>query len=217
MTSSPPSVGPKDKSDWLNVVMIGNRYFEQPMQGKKENKVFVDKVTKQELKLLQKDINSIIQPLYRQVPPRDLGNPGHGKLKADQWKTCIEFDIPVSVAQLWSRETCPPGQDWDVTACRDKVFQSIMHLAITVHWGTSYQISEHHSQLFEENMVAYLDSCWNYTLTFNFAQITTQPSTLVPSSCNLDLCIAGGCFHLKGSLVSYRKLTQIARMGKCNI
>ena len=60
MTSLPPSVGPKDENDWLNVVMIGNGYFEQPMQGKKENEVFVDKVTKQELKLLQKDINSII-------------------------------------------------------------------------------------------------------------------------------------------------------------
>jgi hypothetical protein len=156
MSSSPPSVGSKDENDWLDVVIIGNGYFEQPMQGKKAHEVFVDKVTKQELKLLQKHIESIIRPPYRQAPPRDLGNPGHGKLKADQWKTCIEFDIPVSVAQLWSRETSPPGQDLDVTARRDKVFQSIMHLAVAVRWGTSYRISEHHSQLFEENMVAYL-------------------------------------------------------------
>ena len=126
------------------------------MRGKKEHEVFVDRVTKQELKLLQKNIDSIIRPQYRQAPPRDLGNPGHGKLKADQWKTCIEFDIPVSVAQLWSRETCHPDQDRNVTARRDKVFQSIMHLAVAVRWGTSYRISEHHSQLFEENMVAYL-------------------------------------------------------------
>ena len=69
--------------------MIGNGYFEQPMQGKKENEVFVDKFTKQELKLLQKDIDSIIRPLYCQASPQDLGNPGHGKLKADQWKMCI--------------------------------------------------------------------------------------------------------------------------------
>jgi hypothetical protein len=126
------------------------------MQGEKAHEVFVDKVTKQELKLLQKHIESIIRPPYRKPPPRDLGNPGHGKLKADQWKTCIEFDIPVLFAQLWSRETSPPGQDLDVTARRDKVFRSIMHLAVAVRWGTSYRISEHHSQLFEENMVAYL-------------------------------------------------------------
>ena len=77
--------------------IIGKEYFEQSARGKKEHEVFVDKVTKHELKLLQKDISSIIRPEYRQAPPRDLGNPGHGKLKADQWKTCIEFDIPVSV------------------------------------------------------------------------------------------------------------------------
>ena len=140
----------------MNEVIIGDEYFEQPAWGKKEHEVFVDKITKQELKLLQKDIDSIIRPEYHQAPPRDLGNPGHGKLKADQWKTCIEFDIPVSVAQLWSRETRPPGQDRNVTARRDKVFQSIMHLAVAVRWGTSYRTSERHSRLFEENMVAYL-------------------------------------------------------------
>ena len=107
-------------------------YFEQLAWGKNEHEVFVDKVTKQELKLLHKDIDSIIRPEYRQAPPQDLGNPGHGKLKADQWKTCIEFDIPVTVAQLWSRDTSPPGQDKNVTAHWDKVFQCIMHLAVAV-------------------------------------------------------------------------------------
>ena len=141
----------------MNVVIIGDGYFEQSALGNKEqeHEVFVDKVTKQELKLLRKDIGSIIRPEYRQAPPRDLGNPAHGKLKADQWKTCIEFDIPVSVAQLWSRDTSL-SQDREVTARRDKVFQCIMHLAIAVRWGTSYRTSEHHSQMFEENMVAYL-------------------------------------------------------------
>jgi hypothetical protein len=154
--SSPSSVGSKDTNNWLNEVIIGDGYFEQPAWSKKEHEVFVDKVTKQELKQLQKDIDSTIRPEYRQAPPRDLGNPGHGKLKADQWKTSIEFDIPVSIAQLWSKETSPPGQDQDVTARRDQVFQSIMHLAVAMCWGTSYRTSGHHSQLFEENMTEYL-------------------------------------------------------------
>jgi len=80
--------------------------------------ITLHKVTKPELKLLQKDIESIIRPPYRQAPPRDLGN-------------------PVSVAQLWSRETAPPDQDRDVTARRDKVFQSIMHLAVAVRYDSS--------------------------------------------------------------------------------
>src|ERR1700678_1335643 len=117
--------------------------------------VFIDKLTKHELEKLQQDIKGTNRPEYCQEPPLNLGSPGHGKLKADPWKTCIEFDIPVSVAQLWSRETCL-GQDRDVVAHRDKVFQSIMHLAVAVRWGASYRTSEHHSQMFDENMVAYL-------------------------------------------------------------
>jgi len=153
-------------------------------EAKKEHEVYIDKVTKQELKLLQKDINSINRPEYRQGPPWDLGNPGHGKLKADQWKTCIEFDIPVSVAQLWSRETSPPGQDNNVTARRDQFFQSIMHLAVAVRWGTSYRTSEHHSKLFEENMVAYLrlllelypniQFCPNHHVALHIGPLLTQ-------------------------------------------
>ena len=59
-SSSPSSVASKDGNNWLDVVIIGDGYIEQPACGKKEHEVFVNKVTKQELKLLQKDIISII-------------------------------------------------------------------------------------------------------------------------------------------------------------
>ena len=49
-----------DENNWLNEVIISDEYFEQPAQGKNKHEVFVDKVTKQELKLLQKGIDSII-------------------------------------------------------------------------------------------------------------------------------------------------------------
>ena len=51
----------KDRDNWLDVEIIGNGYFdEQPAQEKKDHETFIDKVTKQELKLLQEDIDSII-------------------------------------------------------------------------------------------------------------------------------------------------------------
>jgi hypothetical protein len=142
--------------DPKNVVLIGEEYFEELEDELKGPHVFIDKVTKCELKKLQQDITQTNRPEYCQGPPANLGSPGHGKLKADQWRTCIEFDIPVSVAQLWSKETCPPEQKPEITVRRDKLFQSIMHLAIAVRWATSYKTSEHHSEKFEENMVAYL-------------------------------------------------------------
>jgi hypothetical protein len=138
-----------------NEVLIGEGYFEKS-ELEEGPHVFIDKVTKSELEKLQKDIKATNRPGYCQGPPLNLGSPGHGKLKADQWRTCIEFDIPVSVAQLWSKETCPPELKPEVIVRRDKLFQSIMHLAVAVRWATSYRTSERHSEKFEENMVAYL-------------------------------------------------------------
>jgi hypothetical protein len=156
-TPLPVSSGePTELRNPINVVLIGEGYFEKSEEELKGPHVFIDKVTKRELEKLQQDIKGTSRPEYCQGPPLNLGSPGHGKLKADQWRTCIEFDIPVSVAQLWSKETSSPEQKPEVIVRRDKLFQSIMHLAIAVRWATSYRTSEHHSEKFEENMVAYL-------------------------------------------------------------
>ena len=114
------------------MVLICEEYFEKLEDELKGPQVLIDKVTKRELKKLQQDITQTDRPEYCQGPPVNLGSPGHGKLKADQWRTCIEFDIPVSVAQLWSKETCPPEQKPEITVRCDKLFQSIMHLAVAV-------------------------------------------------------------------------------------
>jgi hypothetical protein len=95
--------------DPKSVVLIGEGYFEKLEDELKGPHVFIDKVTKCKLKKLQQDITQTNQPEYCQGPPANLGSPGHGNLKADQWRTCIEFDIPISVAQLWSKETCLLG------------------------------------------------------------------------------------------------------------
>ena len=53
-----------------------------------------------EIKTLQEQISRTTRPVWHSAPPPNLGEPGHGKLKADQWRSLIEFDIPVSIAQL---------------------------------------------------------------------------------------------------------------------
>jgi hypothetical protein len=136
--------------DPKSVVLIGEGYFEKLEDELKGPHVFIDKVTKCKLKKLQQDITQTNQPEYCQGPPASLGSPGHGKLRADQWRTCIEFDIHISVAQLWSKETCLPEQKLEITVHCDKLFQSIMHLAVAVCWATSYKTSEHHSENFEK-------------------------------------------------------------------
>jgi hypothetical protein len=138
--------------------LIGEEYFSKTPNNTGEGEVFADKVTRKELKALQTEIATVIRPPYCQGPPSNLGNPGHGKLKADQWKTCMEFDLPIFIAQNWARETSAAGQDPEITARRDKVYENIMQLAVAIRWGTSYKTSAQHSQKFEENLVLYLRS-----------------------------------------------------------
>ncbi|KIJ89362.1 hypothetical protein K443DRAFT_118066, partial [Laccaria amethystina LaAM-08-1] len=54
-----------------------------------------------ELKQIQQDILETIWPTWQSIPLKNFGSPAHGKLKADQWRTCIEFDLPVSLMKMW--------------------------------------------------------------------------------------------------------------------
>jgi hypothetical protein len=142
----------------VDVLLVGEEYLEESSRESKSDGVFDDKITKKELKVLQTDIKKTLRPQYQIAPPVNLGSSGHGKLKADQWRTCIEFDIPISIAKLWSRETAPGNQAPDITARRDQLFRSVMHLAVAVRWGTSYRSSDHHSKVFTKNMKEYLQN-----------------------------------------------------------
>jgi hypothetical protein len=64
--------------------------------------------------------------------------------------------MPISVAQLWSKETCLSEHKSEITVRCDKLFQSIMHLAVAMCWATSHKTSEHHSENLEKNITAYL-------------------------------------------------------------
>ena len=95
----------------------------------------------------------------------------------------------------------------------NKLFQSIVHLAITMCWATSYKTSKHHSGKFEKNMVA-CNVCWTSTLIFSFAQITILPSTLDPSSHNSDQHMVGECFLFKRVIGILQWINTNSKLGK---
>jgi hypothetical protein len=140
--------------------LIGEEYFSKTPNNTGEGEVFADKVTRKELKALQTEIATVIRPPYCQGPPSNLGNPGHGKLKADQWKTCMEFDLPIFIAQNWARETSAAGQDPEITARRDKVS---IHKSSKKIWSYTCEVFSF------------------YILISNSVRITTQASTSDPS------------------------------------
>ncbi|RXW18043.1 hypothetical protein EST38_g7821 [Candolleomyces aberdarensis] len=73
-----------------------------------------------DLKKIQDDIKHTLRPRSQGPPPKNFGSPSHGKLKADQWRTCIEFDLPVSLVKLWVVNQ-DPKIDLDLHARRLKV------------------------------------------------------------------------------------------------
>lgn len=116
-------------------------------------KVGDDAVTKAELKLLRTHLNSIVRPSWHTSLPSDLGQKAHGKLKADQWRSSIEFDVPVAIAQLWeSTETS------ERALRRQKLVDSTFHLGEAIRWATSYTTSPDHAQSYTKHLVTYLST-----------------------------------------------------------
>ena len=93
-------------------------------------------------------------------PPTKLGTKGCGKLKADQWHTCMEFDIPVSLMKLRSEAKPNEGNGIDdrIDDGRHKVLNSTMLLAMALRWGTSHRTSTKHAAEYMKNACAYLGS-----------------------------------------------------------
>lgn len=111
---------------------------------------------RREMWQLCRDIAQTFRPTWQQPPPLNIGLKTHGKLKADQWRTCIEFDLPVSLVRLWASNGIKPVElDTDR---RMKVVESTMLLATAIRWATSHQTSQRHADEYMCNMRGYLAS-----------------------------------------------------------
>jgi hypothetical protein len=110
-------------------------------------------IGKEELRHVQNDIAETTRPRWQAGPPAKFGTPAAGKLKADQWRSIIEFDIPVSLIKLWAK--APLNDDNDR---RRKILDSTMYLATAIRWATSHRTSEKHAAEYMRNMREYLAS-----------------------------------------------------------
>lgn len=116
-------------------------------------------LTVSELIQIQRDISTTVRPTWYEGPPSTLGDRGHGKLKADQWRSCIEFDLPVSLAHLLLKAQ-EEGRADDVKRL-ESVYRGTMYLASAVQWATSHRTSDRHVQKYVSTMTAYLSSIRN--------------------------------------------------------
>ena len=110
-------------------------------------------ISRHDLKVIRDDIMATTRPRWHRPPPADLGQVTHGKLKADEWRSCFEFDIPVSLLRIESRRNTSGKQTDEY---REKLVHSTLLLATAIRWATSHHTSTKHVDKYTEAMKDYL-------------------------------------------------------------
>ncbi|KAG2033320.1 hypothetical protein BDR03DRAFT_1014391 [Suillus americanus] len=60
-----------------------------------QNSASAEVLTDKEINSIQAELRGIQPPSWYHGPPKNLSDAEHGKLKAEQWWSAIEFDLPV--------------------------------------------------------------------------------------------------------------------------
>ena len=111
-------------------------------------------LTKQDLLDIRSNIAATIRPSWQAALPGNFGCAEHGKLKADQWRTALEFDLPVSLVKiLFTRRKTGNITD-DMRAQR--IVEHTMDLAIAMAWGLSRRTSTLHAERYQFYMTRYV-------------------------------------------------------------
>ena len=150
-------------------ILLGHNIVEEcsEQQCQKEKMRSWEPLTKNEINDIQKCLGAITRPTWHRGPPINLGDAAHGKLKAEQWRSSIEFDLPVTLFKKWGLDC-----DEDIQSTRrKKLAHSTMLLAMAVRWGMSHIISENHATRCINYMRAYLECVKDI-----FPDITLRPN-----------------------------------------
>jgi hypothetical protein len=111
-------------------------------------------LTKQDLMDIRSDITSTIRPSWQADLPTNFGTTKHGKLKADQWRTAVEFDIPVSLVRILTKRGSTGNISRDTRARR--VVEHTLDLSMAVAWGLSRRTSPRHAERYDFYMSRYI-------------------------------------------------------------
>ena len=91
--------------------LVGNKYVEEliatpnttVMAGQpREWIVGDDGVNSKKLKCIHNFLSETTRLSWHTPLPSNLGEASHGKLKADQLWSSIEFDVPAAMMQIWN-------------------------------------------------------------------------------------------------------------------
>jgi hypothetical protein len=114
--------------------------------------------SKDDMAFIHEGGSDIIRPTWMDSPPENLGQPKHGKLKAELWLTLFMFDFVILLPELWLRaETLDPRHH--------ELLVNFLDLAVCTHIVNAYSTSN-------EAADAYL---------FHYIQFRSRLKRLFPS------------------------------------
>lgn len=102
----------------------------------------------QVLQQIRDDIVCTHIPSWLQRPPSNFGSPGHGKLKADQWRTVCTVNMVVTLVRLWSSPSA--------TELEQQLLENFLHLVSAVELASRRTMSESRASAYDQHMHAYV-------------------------------------------------------------
>ena len=121
--------------------------------------------TEKDVEALRTDIRDFVTPSWLTSIPSNLGEPSHGKLKADQWRTLGTVYLPVSLVRLWAT---PNKDDPQQAAGRQKLLSLTLSLISAINIASSRTTSRDKANLYTRYMTEYLDGLWNLMPDYQF-------------------------------------------------
>jgi hypothetical protein len=110
------------------------------------------------VKEIRHDIREITLPSWMKRPPRNFGQPSHGKLTADQWRTLCTVILVVTLIRKWNPFTHPD-------------LNNFLDLVICVRWATMRAVSQTHLDIVDFHLKRYLE-----TVVSLYSQIVIHPN-----------------------------------------
>ena len=151
-------------------MIIGDGYVKDIIQQSNLHSAFCvgdDALQPKELTCLQKFLTQIKCPSWHTPIPLNLGEVSHGKLKADEWQSTIEFNVTATIAYVWSHDHPRFEDEEHVQQCKMLVKANIV-LTTAMQWVKYYHMSKMHAAQYMHYMVTYLDILKNLYPTISW-------------------------------------------------
>ena len=97
---------------------------------------------------IRHDISATVLPSWLERPPHNFGDPSHGKLKADQWRTVCTVSLVITLVRLWGHQ--PSDSKEGV------LLQNFIHLVTAVDLATRRSMDADQARLFRHHALEYL-------------------------------------------------------------